>query len=112
MSASWLLAEGSERGRRPVVCAPVVVLVAVLVAVRPGFFSGRRRGWPCWARLLGGPVGGGPPARSPHASLRLGVIDLEARPGLAAAHGRRSLDQQSLGALQTAGASGAAGVSG
>ena len=43
------------------------------------------------ARLLGAPVGGGPPARSPHASLRLGVIDLEARPGLAAAHGRRSL---------------------
>ena len=28
-----------------------------------------------------------PPARSPHASLRLGVIDLEARPGLAAAPG-------------------------
>mgnify|MGYP003283526467 CR=1 FL=1 len=26
------------------------------------------------------PVGGGPPARSPHASLRLGVVDLEARP--------------------------------
>ena len=25
--------------------------------------------------------GGGPPARSPHASLRLGVVDLEARPG-------------------------------
>ena len=32
------------------------------------------------------PVGGGPPARSPHASLRLGVVDLEARPGPAAAH--------------------------
>lgn len=28
---------------------------------------------------------GGPPARSPHSSLRLGAIDLEARPGLAAA---------------------------
>ena len=27
------------------------------------------------------PVGGGPPARSPHVSLRLGVVDLEARPG-------------------------------
>ena len=26
------------------------------------------------------PGGGGPPARSPHASLRLGVVDLEARP--------------------------------
>ena len=36
------------------------------------------------------PEGGGPPARSPHASLRLGVIDLEARPGPAAAHGHRS----------------------
>ena len=35
-------------------------------------------------------MGGGPPARSPHASLRLGVIDLEARPGPAAAHGHRS----------------------
>ena len=40
MSASWLLAEGPERGRRPVVCAPVAVLVAVLVAVRPGCFPG------------------------------------------------------------------------
>ena len=35
------------------------------------------------------PVGGGPPARSPHASLRLGVVDLEARPGPAAAPGHR-----------------------
>ena len=35
------------------------------------------------------PVSGGPPARSPHASLRLGVIDLEARPGPAAAPGHR-----------------------
>ena len=42
------------------------------------------------AGLLDVPVGGGPPARSPHASLRLGVIDLEARPGPATAHGRRS----------------------
>ena len=52
-----------------------------------------------WMRLISGhrevclcgldrcvPVGGGPPARSPHASLRLGVVDLEARPGPAAAH--------------------------
>ena len=31
------------------------------------------------------PVGGGPTARSPHASLRLGVVDLEARPGPAPA---------------------------
>ena len=37
------------------------------------------------ARFLAVPVGGGPPARSPHASLRLGVVDLEARPGPAAA---------------------------
>ena len=44
-----------------------------------------------WAGLLCAPVGGGPPARSPHASLRLGVIDLEARPGPAAAHRHRSL---------------------
>ena len=35
------------------------------------------------------PVGGGPPARSPHASLRLGVVDLEARPGPAAAPGHQ-----------------------
>ena len=41
-------------------------------------------------------MGGGPPARSPHASLRLGVVDLEARPGPAAAHGRRSQVHQSL----------------
>ena len=44
----------------------------------------------CGAGLLGVPVGGGPPARSPHASLRLGAIDLEARPGPAAADGHRS----------------------
>ena len=37
------------------------------------------------------PVGGGPPARSSHASLRLGVVDLEARPGPAATHRHRSL---------------------
>ena len=46
--------------------------------------SGRRR-----ARPLYVPVGGGPPARSPHASLRLGVVDLEARPGPAATHRHR-----------------------
>ena len=37
---------------------------------------------------LRAPVGGGPPARSPHASLQLGAVDLEARPGPAAAHRR------------------------
>ena len=43
----------------------------------------------CGAWPLCVPVGGGPPARSPHASLRLGVIDLEARPGPAATHRHR-----------------------
>ena len=43
----------------------------------------------CGARPLCVPVGGGPPARSPHASLRLGVVDLEARPGPAATHRHR-----------------------
>ena len=40
-----------------------------------------------WPRSFLVSGGGGPPARSTHASLRLGVIDLEARPGLAAAPG-------------------------
>ena len=59
-----------------------------------------------WAGLLCAPVGGGPPARSPHASLRLGVIDLEARPGPAAAHGHRTLAWPTnlFGALHTSGA--------
>ena len=35
-----LLAEWAERGRRPEACAPVVVLVAALIAVRPGCFPG------------------------------------------------------------------------
>ena len=50
-----------------------------------------RAKWSGWdAGLVGcaGPVlvslGSGPPARLPHARLRLGVVDLEARPGLAA----------------------------
>ena len=43
------------------------------------------------ARPLCVPVGGGPPARSPHASLRLGVVDLEARPGPATTHRHRGL---------------------
>ena len=42
------------------------------------------------------PVGGGPPARSPHASLRLGVIDLEARPGPATTHRHRNQALRSL----------------
>ena len=49
-----------------------------------------------WAGLLGVPVGGGPPARSPHASLRLGVVDLEARPGPAATHRHRDQALQQL----------------
>ena len=47
------------------------------------------RGLPESAGPLCVPVGGGPPARSPHASLRLGVVDLEARPGPAATHRHR-----------------------
>ena len=43
----------------------------------------------CGAGPLCVPVGGGPPARSPHTSLRLGVVDLEARPGPATAHRHR-----------------------
>ena len=39
------------------------------------------RGLSCWAWPLCVPVDDSPPARSPHASLRLGVVDLEARPG-------------------------------
>ena len=51
--------------------------------------GGPPRGLFCWAWPLCVPVGGGPPARSPHASLRLGVVDLEARPGPATAHRHR-----------------------
>ena len=50
----------------------------------------------CGARPLCVPVGGGPPARSPHASLRLGVVDLEARPGPAATHRHRGQALRSL----------------
>ena len=48
----------------------------------PRLFSGRRRGRRCWAGLRGAPVGGGPPARSPHASLtaRSGRSRSPARP--------------------------------
>ena len=69
-------------GRRP---ARVMVL---LVAPRV-FRAPRGAGLLCGARPLCVPVGGGPPARSPHASLRLGVVDLEARPGPAATHRHR-----------------------
>ena len=51
--------------------------------------SGRSVVMLCGALPLCVPVGGGPPARSPHASLRLGVVDLEARPGPAATHRHR-----------------------
>ena len=68
--------------------------VAVLGAVWSG----------CGAGLLGVPVGGGPPARSPHASLRLGAVDLEARPGPAAAHGPAVRPSGPSGALHTSGA--------
>ena len=47
------------------------------------------------AGLLGAPVGGGPPARRPRCELR-SARRLEARPGPATAHGRRSLACQSL----------------
>jgi len=52
------------------------------------------RGLFCWAGPLCVPVGGGPPARSPHALLSLGVVDLEARPGPATAHRYRGLAPQ------------------
>ena len=61
--------------------------------VLPGCVAGLccRAKWSGWdAGLVGcaGPLlvslGSGPPARLPHARLRLGVVDLEARPGLAA----------------------------
>ena len=55
-----------------------------------------RAEWSGWdAGLVGcaGPLlvslGGGPPARLPHVSLRLGVVYLEARPGLAATRRHR-----------------------
>ena len=69
-------------GRAVLLCLGDVLCCCV--AVLPHGCFGRRR-----ARSLGVPVGGGPPARSPHASLRLGVVDLEARPGPAAAHRHR-----------------------
>ena len=68
---------------------------------RPAREPSAPQGLPELARPLWVPVGGGPPARSPHASLRLGVVDLEARPGPAATHRHRS---QALHALHTYGA--------
>ena len=88
-----LLAEGPERGRRPVACAPV----AVLVAVRPGCFPGAGGTGLAGPGCLVRPWATARPLEKPHASLRLGAIDLEAQPGLAAAHGHRSLDQQCAG---------------
>ncbi len=76
----------STTGRHPirmsVFCMPGRCCGGALLWRR--WCSGRRR-----ARPLYVPVGGGPPARSPHASLRLGVVDLEARPGPAATHRHR-----------------------
>ena len=46
--------------------------------------------WSVWAGLLGAPVGGGPPASRPRRELR-SARRLEARPGPATAHIRRSL---------------------
>ena len=54
------------------------------------------RAWPLCV-----PVGGGPPARSPHASLRLGSVDLEARPGPAAAHRHRGQAHRQGGAMRS-----------
>ena len=76
------------------VCAPVAVFVAVFVAVCPGFFPGTGGVGLAGPGCLVHPWAAARPLEKPHASLRLGVIDLEARPGLAAAHGCRSLDQQ------------------
>ena len=50
------------------------------------------------------PVGGGPPARSPHASLRLGVVDLEARLALPPPTGTAARPSGPSGALHTGGA--------
>ena len=71
-------------GCRFFVCLGALVWCLLLCCSWRRWCSGRRR-----ARPLYVPVGGGPPARSPHASLRLGVVDLEARPGPAATHRHR-----------------------
>ena len=71
-------------GCRFFVCSGALVWCLLLCCLWRRWCSGRRR-----ARPLYVPVGGGPPARSPHASLRLGVVDLEARPGPAATHRHR-----------------------
>ena len=84
--------------RRP--CGLPRVRVAGLCCrvVLPGCVAGLccRAKWSGWdAGLVGcaGPLlvslGSGPPARLPHARLRLGVVDLEARPGLAATRRHR-----------------------
>ena len=73
----------------------VVLLVAPLVFRAPLVC--------CRSGLLGVPVGGGPPASRPRRELR-SARRLEARPGPAAAHGRRSQALRSLRALHTSGA--------
>ena len=65
----------------------VVLLVAPLVFRAPLVC--------CRSGLLGVPVGGGPPASRPRRELR-SARRLEARPGPAAAHGRRSQALRSL----------------
>ena len=90
----------------------------------------RFRGFCClWRRWCSGRRRARPPARSPHASLRLGSVDLEARPcppdppapstpvalvvlglarpGPAATHRHRGRSLQTSGALRTGGACGA-----
>ena len=76
--------------------------VVALVAVRPGYFPGAGGVVLAGPGCLVRPWAAARPLEKPHASLRLGVIDLEARPGLAAAHGRRSLDQQCAGLTPSA----------
>ena len=68
----------------PLACPGGRVAGACGAAGVPGVASSLILAWPLCV-----PVGGGPPARSPHALLSLGVVDLEARPGPAAAHRHR-----------------------
>ena len=63
-------------------CFPWLMLVAPMMFRAPHVL--------CEAGLLDAPVGGGPPASRPRRELR-SARRLEARPGPATAHGRRSL---------------------